>query len=52
MEQQYPYSTKWVKMFWYFFIFMELYPFSYYYKFTETLNLSNKKWKLVYLEKC
>ena len=35
---------KMVEMFWQFFIFMELPPFSYYCVITKTPNLSNIKW--------
>ena len=41
------YSTRWEKKNWQFFTFMELYPFSYYFVFTKTMNLSNDKCKLV-----
>ena len=50
MGQRYPYTARWVKKIWSFFIFMKLEPFSYYFVITETLNLSNYKWKLVQLD--
>ena len=46
----YSYSTKWVKIMWQLFIFMELDPFPYYFGVTKTMNLSHKKWKLVYMD--
>ena len=47
MVELHPYSIKWGKILWWFFVFMELELFPYCFVVINTLNLSHVKCKLV-----
>ena len=49
MGQISPYSKIWKKHIWQLFMFVQLEPLCYYFLITKTLNMSNVKYKLAYL---